>query len=357
MQVEGPQSLPKAVKDKIQERATVLFKDRKSRQISPNLATSEDMKSYDVLASHNYHKSSPPGVTCLSIDPHNPHLILTGGNDGNAILFNTTTAKIHTKLLAENASTTHSKPVTSTQIHAHSPLALTASEDASVKLWSISAPGSADLRYSYSHTDAVVAVSFQPTGEYFASIARDGVWGFHDAQEGGLLTAVHADAPARYSSGMFHPDGLLLGVGEESGRACIWDMKSLKIAAKFQPESAGHVTCLDFSENGYYLAVGYQLADHVTSSVSIWDLRKQKAVYQIPLPEQFALRSLAFDFSGNFLAAAGAPGVQLYFGKSFAHIQTLQKHSAPVTGVRWGSDAAALVTCSLDRCVKIWGKK
>lgn len=73
--------------------------------------------------------------------------------------------------------------------------------------------------------------------------------------------------PFRYTCAAFHPDGLILGTGAES-LVRIWDVKSQANVASFEGHS-GVVSCLSFSENGYYLATGSS-----DTTVKIWDLRK-----------------------------------------------------------------------------------
>ena len=51
----------------------------------------------------------------------------------------------------------------------------------------------------------------------------------------------------------FHPDGLILGTGDEKSTIRIWDVKDQSSVCEFAG-GQGPMAALAFSENGYYLA-------------------------------------------------------------------------------------------------------
>ena len=58
----------------------------------------------------------------------------------------------------------------------------------------------------------------------------------------------------------------------------------------------GAISCLAFSENGYYLATG--AAD---ATVKLWDLRKLKNFHTITPAAGGNIGGVQFDYSGQFL--------------------------------------------------------
>jgi pre-mRNA-processing factor 19 len=96
------------------------------------------------------------------------------------------------------------------------------------------------------------------------------------------------------------PDGLILASGCSDAVVKVWDVKSQKSVAKVEGHTAA-VTGLSFSENGYYLATC------AADGVKLWDLRKLKNFKSI----EGAAASVAFDFSGHYLAVGGA-GATVY---------------------------------------------
>lgn len=111
-----------------------------------------------------------------------------------------------------------------------------------------------------------------PTGDYVLSFSEDTYWSLIDLNLGRPIVKSRniseEGAPAPFSCGQCHPDGLIFGTGSHDSLVKIWDLREQKSAAEF-PGHQGEVRSICFSENGYYLASG-----GTEGEVKIWDLRK-----------------------------------------------------------------------------------
>jgi pre-mRNA-processing factor 19 len=276
---------------------------------------------------------------CVDIHP-NDEMIITGGVDSDAVVFNRIDNKVMSRLSG------HSKAVTDVMFHPSQDILFTTSKDKTAKLWTPSENGHTAAHTVTVHDGEVTGCTLHPTGSYWITSSLDNTWAFHDIETSNTL--VRVAAPAGCSCVSFHPDGLILGTGTGS-EVKIWDIKTQKNVANFEGHS-GKVTGLSFSENGFYLA------SCSASTVKLWDLRKLKPVHEIVSAEAGNLNGLAWDYSGTYLAVAG-DDIRVYTGKAFSHIATYKQHNKAVTGVAWGSAAQFLVSTSLDRTTKIWGPK
>lgn len=330
--------------DKLQEKATVLTKERKKRgrTVPEELATQEQLKTFRPLASHpGLHSASAPGILTLDIGGADHSRIITGGNDKTAVIFSRDTEQV-VKVLKG-----HSKRVTLAVYHPEAEdVAITASPDASIRVWHI--PTAQTTLLLRCHDQAVTGLSLHPTGDYVLSTSADRHWAFSDVRTGALLTKVMDPAGVGLTTAQFHPDGLIFGTGTEDAQVKIWDLKEQSNVANF-PGHTGPITSIAFSENGYYLATA---ADD--ACVKLWDLRKLKNFKTIQLEDGHEVKDLCFDQSGSYLAVAGSD-VRVYLCKQWQELKVFNDHTAMATGVRFGRNAQYLASTSMDRTLKLYG--
>jgi pre-mRNA-processing factor 19 len=128
---------------------------------------------------------------------------------------------------------------------------------------------------------------------------------------------------------------------------------TLEQAATF--ELGAPVQALTFSENGFWLAATAK----GQTTVTIFDLRKEgDAATAKVLETGGSVQSLAWDYSGQFLATGGASGltVQQYTKSSKSWSEPF-RNSTPAVAVRWGTSGKKLVTANGEGVVSVFGVK
>lgn len=119
---------------KLQDKATILTQERKKKgkSVPEELSSSEKIRGYLNLASHpGLHSASVPGILALDINSNDNSKILTGGNDKNATIFNKDTEQVVTILKG------HTKKVTKVIYHPDDSTVITASPDATIRVWNV----------------------------------------------------------------------------------------------------------------------------------------------------------------------------------------------------------------------------
>jgi len=141
---------------------------------------------------------------------------------------------------------------------------------------------------------------------------------------------------------------LIFATGSTNAEVKIWDLKEQANVADF-PGHAGTVTCMSFSENGYYLATAAE-----DCTVRLWDLRKLKNFKTITMDDKYNITDLAFDQSGTYLAFIGND-LRIYNSKTWNQVAVFNEHKGVGTGVRFGPSASYIASTSQDRTLKIYG--
>jgi len=330
----------------MQNVAKKLSKGRKNfvKEAAKKTIAREQLSKFSVKGSHPLHSASVPGIYALDLHPTQSGLGMTGGADGNAIVFNHESGKIVDTLKL------HKKRVTDAKFHPTQDVLFTTSMDGMAAVWGKNDAGRYSLQTELkTHSDAVCGLSLHPSGDYFITASADKTWAFWDLASGMCREQVSDDKiTAGYTAVSFHPDGLIFGAGTSDSLVRIFDVKQKKNVATFSGHQ-GHVTALAFSENGYYFATGDE-----QGTVKLWDLRSLANFHTISSSDVPTVQGLQFDQSGSYLAVAGE-GVRVYASKSWELLTTLSDHTDVVTAVKFGSDASYLVSTSKDRTLKIYG--
>lgn len=360
IKTSSEEGISEEIAQRLQEKSAVLTQIRKQRgkKLPEELAKIEDIKTYQCTGSHTgLHSASMTGITALDIKSTDPNKIVTGGNDKTAIVFNNSTEQIVATLKG------HTKKLTAAIYHPDEDVVLTASADSTIRVWSVQQQQ--QLQFLKIHDSSVTGISLHPLGDYLLSCSSDEHWAFSDIRAGKNLIKISsaASAPAGTNDGenigghsvgltcaKFHPDGLIFGTGTVDSVIKIWDLKSKTNLANF-PGHTGAITSLSFSENGYYLATAAE-----DSIIKLWDLRKLKNFKTLELDNKYEIKDLVFDYSGSYLACAGTD-VRVYHVKQWDLIKSFNDHTAMVTGVRFGTNAKTIVSCSLDKSLKIFSKE
>lgn len=339
MQVEASVTLPKEVKDQIQAKSSELSQGRKNRVISSTLATPEEISAFQPVSSYNYHKS---GINSVDIHPTKPEIIVTGGADSAAILFNTNSKKVVSTL------EDHKGPVRKVSFHpSNANVLLTSGEDGFVKAWKSKKEdlSSWGVYYNMQLQGPIVGFGVHPTGDQAIIASAYRSFAIHDISQGKNLGTVNLTYDP--SSLEIHPDGLIFGVGTSDSNVKIWDIKMMKNVATVEGHKST-VTSVSFSENGYFMATS-----SLDNTVKFWDLRKLKSFQSFDVSTPTLVQ---FDISGNYLGVA-ASEIQIFNGqKTFSQLTKFTAHTANVTSFKWGQDAKSFVTTSLDKTVKLWKK-
>ena len=186
--------------------------------------------------------------------------------------------------------------------------------------------GEAEVATFTSHAGSVTALAMHPSGDILASVGVDKSYVFYDLASLRPLSQTFTDSGL--TAAAFHPDGHLFAAGSAGGQIKVFDVKTGSNAANFDCASA--VQHFAFSENGTWLAA----VTRGEASVGIWDLRKAAQIKSLHVGGE--VERVAWDYTGQFLAAAGPGGVAVHcYAKSSKQWSESLRSAVPAVAVQW----------------------
>ncbi|KAJ5489120.1 hypothetical protein N7539_004010 [Penicillium diatomitis] len=326
MQVDSA-ALPQAVLDVIENTQAALSKTRRKRPVPDNWATVESISSYKPA------ESSGPlcsGGRALAVHSAG-ELALIGGADGAVSVYSLSQKAVLHSLKTDG-------PVTDATWAGDK--AVVGSTTGSVKVFE---NGNEAASFA-AHSGEVTGVAVHASGHIVASVGVDKSYVLYDMLSNSTITQVWSDAALL--SVQFHPDGHLLATGTASGQVKIFDVRTGIAAADFT--MSGPVKCIFFSENGTSLAA----VSAQSTTVSIWDLRSFKEIKVLDTGNQ--VKSLHWDYTGQFLATGGPSGVTVQqCNKSAKEWSEPLRSAVPAVSVAWGSAAQSIVALNPEGAVTV----
>lgn len=109
--------------------AKASFKARPKRQIPDDLCTEETMAKWTAQASYTSHKTATPVVNVIAQRPSQPDRILSGGADGQVLLYDLEAKKIARRFTGFTAG------VNALILHPEREVVVAAGNDKTVRLW------------------------------------------------------------------------------------------------------------------------------------------------------------------------------------------------------------------------------
>uniref|UniRef100_A0A0W0F5S8 Pre-mRNA-processing factor 19 n=1 Tax=Moniliophthora roreri TaxID=221103 RepID=A0A0W0F5S8_MONRR len=342
------EGLPKEIVAQIDETHQTLSAARKKRKPPAGYATADEVKTF--TSKHtipSLHSASPSGITALALSSTNTNHFLTGGNDKVVQLYDKSTDKVLASLKGHTKKVNH---VAFREKEGDPRMLLSAGADKIAKVWSHDeASGEYIPKATLRQKGELTGLAVHPTSAIFAVSSTDKTYSLYDFTN---FNAVFKSVPSEdpFTALSIHPDGTLLALGTPNSTIQIYDVRTGGIAASLTPADTTPFTIntLSFSENGYHL-----LAPGSSSTVAVWDLRKQKVTQSLDMGDNFKINRVLYDVSAQFLAVAGSTGARVFMNKSWEELVRFEE-GGEMSDIAFG-ESGKEIWGTTGREVRIWG--
>ncbi|EGX93877.1 cell cycle control protein [Cordyceps militaris CM01] len=326
------EGLPEALADRVDQVHQELSKGRKKRPVPKDWVTPSQVAAFEVTATN-----ALPVAQTTSLDTEGAYAAI-GGLQGQAAIYAVAADSLEREIsVGEPATTTlwtGSKLIFGTS-------------NGGLKVFE----AGNQVAAASEHAGPTTGLSIHPSGDIVASVGTDKGLILYELDSLKRVSRTYVDASL--TTVAFHPDGHLVAAGTVTGDVKLYMTKTLEQAAVFK--LGAPIQALAFSENGFWLAATAK----GQNSVTVFDLRKEgDAATAKVLETGGAVESLAWDFTGQYLATAGPSGLTIQqYAKGAKKWTEPFRNSTGAVAVRWGESGKTLVAVNGDGVVSVVGVK
>jgi len=225
---------------------------------------------------------------------------------------------------------------------------------------------SGQLWFQAGHAGRINAVSWSPDGRVLATASDDAtvkLWSTN-----GMLVRTFSTHPYQATAAAFSPDGSRLAIGTYAGgysggnnglgRVLLWRgtngwTSTNVLLERTMTNRFGRITAIAFSPDGTNVVAANAAGSNIVRRVSDGAIVVSRAAYNTsvgPAP----VSSIAFSVARLFASGCDDGTIRVWDSTWTQRWSTNSAHASNVTAVAFSADGSYLATASLDSVVRLW---
>jgi WD40 repeat protein len=297
-------------------------------------------------------------VSSVAYSPDGKY-VLTGSNDGTAILWNAATGSEiftligHTNAISAVTFSADGKYIATSSSSKFLPFGRR-KNDYTVRVWK--RLGSTDLFqtvYVLHHVKGVRTIAFSPDsrrivtgcdGDTQKPIVTLTIWDFEHKSFVDIKSCTKS-----VSSVVYCPDGKSIVSLNDDGTVSKWDPTSNQLLLSFKSRASWPPPgCMALSPNGQHIAIGYDNGVEIREAVTGRELF-------VLTGHTGTVASLAFSPNGKHIATAnGDNTASIWDADTGKELLVYKGHTRGVTSIAFSPDGQRILTGSADHTAKVW---
>ncbi|KAJ1551486.1 hypothetical protein HK096_010207 [Nowakowskiella sp. JEL0078] len=290
-----------------------------------------------ILEFSEHHES----VYAVAIHPNN-QLVLSGGGDDKAYLWNIETGETLFEITA------HSDSIVSVGFSTDGQYGATGGMDGKVVVFKTT---SKEIVASLDGPNEVIWIDWHPRGPVLLAGAKDGSIWMWQIPSGNCMNVFsgHLDS---VTCGGFTPDGKMVVSGSEDGSLIIWDPKTAAVIQKFTADDrrflANPITSLAINSESSLLVVGSS-----EGQSRLVHIGNGKILASFDNHTE-SIESVGFSKTLPLVATSSVDGTICIWDLATLRLRHTLRHDDAVTKILWHSTMPYLFSTSLDKKVRLW---
>lgn len=237
----------------------------------------------------------------------------------------------------------HTNKVISVSFSPNGQTLATASDDNTVRLWSIQGQ---ELQQMSGQNQLFRSVKFSPDGKKIAAISADSTVKLWTVDGKKLIAFSNQDGEENFRADLcFSPDGQLIVSSGTKNTIKLWQINGQ--AVKTLQGHNYEVWGLSCSLDGQKI-----VSADLGGVVKLWSMNGQELKSFQASPN--SIFGVSFSPNGQFIATAGGDRQIKLWNLEGKEIRTIGKHNSYVIGVRFSPDGQTIASTSNDKTVKLW---